>query len=171
MALPTPAIPVFIAGFAPQTADMNALIQSPFQFCTDSVNFRCEQTSGQAVAASTLTVITFNSVLEDPYSGYSSGTGAWTAPFSGNYEVLLTVGYGTVNGTCASSILVSGTTQYTLNEIATPSTNQGYSTCSFIVPMIGGLDFIQGQAFASASTNLSTAVGLRPSMEIKFISI
>jgi hypothetical protein len=171
MPVPLPAVPVFIAG-QPQTAStMTALITTPLTFCTDSILMRVQQNASQSIPATTLTVIHFDTLLEDPYSTWNATNWSFTAPFTGYYEVTLGVCTGIVNGTLASSVLISGTTQFTLNEVATPSTNPAYSCCTFIVPMVGGLDFVQGQVFASAAVSTSAAISFQSTMELKFISI
>ena len=170
MTLPAPGAPVFVAGAAPQVSDMTSLVTTPFTFCSVGVAARLEQRTVQAIAATTLTVISFDTVLEDPYSGWNAGSNSWLAPFSGYFEVTLTVGTAAVNGTVAASVVVTGN-QYTMGEIATPSTNEGNATCSFIVPMIAGFDFIQGEVFATSAVNTSTNVGLRSCMEIRFVSM
>jgi len=172
------AVPSFLAGYAPAPSDFDSWIQTPFAFATGKVVFRGQQTNtGQSLSSGTYTVIQLNSILEDPYGGYSSvATSAqpawsWLAPYDGWYEVTVTVSILNVAAHLEPALLLSGTTQYEAGAASTPASPSAGIVCAPIrVPMIGGLDYVQPQAWISAAATTEVGAGLNPVMEIAWIS-
>jgi len=171
--LPPPQIPVFPAGFGPLPADFNNWVQATLGFCTAGLLLRAEQQAGggQAITASTFTSITYDTVLEDPYQGWDPVNHKYVVPYTGWYEI--TMGYSIVSAsaTIEAVPIISGTTRYELSELTCVSNTLGGAGASLVVPLIGGIDSVRGQAWSSANvTTDTTAAGRFPWLEVTYIS-
>ena len=165
-----PAVPGFPAGYGPLPADFNTWVQATLGFLTTSVVFRAEQTSAQTIGTG-LTTLTFDTVLEDPYSGWAPGTNRWTAPYTGLYHVTVSCSIATAAIIFQTSLEVTGTTQYETTDVTLSGLTLGGGNAAAIVPLIGGSDYVTGiaQASSSSPTDVSSP-GRFPTMEIAFIS-
>lgn len=173
--LPPPAEPVFPAGYGPVTADMQAWAAQVLGYCANGIIFRAEQTTGQSLTGGTYAPLRYDSVLEDPFSGWSptatSGQAAWSwlAPWTGVFRV--TVGWTTtgVAGTCDTAVGVTGVNPTQENGGSpSPAGLPGGNSASFDVSLIGGADYLQllARCSANATTDAAGGVGLRPYVEI-----
>lgn len=169
--LPVPTEPVFPAGYPPVTSDFTGWVTDSLGFCTTGVVFRAEQTTAQSFSASTETVVTFNSVLEDPYGGWLAGSNAWLAPVSGWFAITSTIVIASNSGTLTNTIFLDGTTEYAASAVQTPSTVPGGSCATFWLPMIAGTDFVQILLFMTSAGNTDAGQGQRSTLEIEFVSI
>jgi hypothetical protein len=91
---PSPSIPVPIAGFGYQQADIISLWSNAAAFFQQRVVFRATQTVGSTTLphSAAITTIAYDTILEDPYSGWAETTASqWTAPFAGWHQVTITV--------------------------------------------------------------------------------
>jgi hypothetical protein len=168
MTFSPPAVPVFPAGYGPLPADFNAWVQATLGFQSDGVIFRAEQHTAQAFAAGT-TIITYDTVLEDPFSGWNAGSHQWLAPFTGLYRVTLTVVVNAVSTVLEPGIEVSGTTFIFSGENQV-TTLKGGASGSLLVPLIEATDFVQGVIAVSAAAVASTVNGLYSTIEISYES-
>jgi hypothetical protein len=171
MPLAPPPVPVFSAGAGYLPAGLNTLVQSSLGFQTAGIVFRAVQKTTQAITASTFTTLTMDTVLEDPYSGWNSGSNEWLAPFTGWYEITMAWSCGAAAATIEAVIAISGL-QYELEEVTVASAITGGAGASLgPVPLVGGQDFVQAQAWSSAGVSTSTASnGRQPWLEITFVS-
>lgn len=181
MTLPVaPAVPQIPAGYAPLAADMTAWVTTPFQFLTDGVLFRAQMQGGQALTGGSPTQVNLDTILEDPYGGWSAtATGSqaphsWLCPAgcSGWYEVSLT-------GMAASQ--TGATTQVgaqcwvdgALYEPASlgwgVSGHAGGASGAVQVPLLGGSDYVQMFILATTSVSTPTTAGQYPTMEITWL--
>jgi hypothetical protein len=164
-------VPIFPAGYPALPADFNTWVQAPFAFLTALVVFRAEQHTGQSISASTHTTITYDTVLEDPYAGWSAANHRWTAPFTGWYSITATAEVGTPSGTMdlAAAISVSGIVRYQL--ASTVVTINAAGTCvAFTAALVGGSDYVSGEIWTSAASTLNSTAGKYSALEITFIS-
>lgn len=173
-----PVIPYFPAGFRPLNSDFDNWIQAPLSFLTSKVVFRAEQSGALALTNNASTLVPFNSVLEDPLSGWNSGASQWLCPagYSGLYSVTLTV---SAQGNPSNPVLES--------RIGVDSAAQLYTTCKTVVgsggpaglasgsqpvQLFGGADSVQGYAYITgASGNVATGAGQRCQLTIEWISL
>lgn len=170
---PAASVPLFPAGYGPFPADLTAWITDNFGFLAQGPLFRAVQTTGGGQAlTSGFNVVAYNSVLEDPYSGWNATTHAWTAPVTGLYEVTIC---GCVNG---ASIWVGGAVQVSGGNAIQGSSDlsaaavTGGGLASVLVPLTGGSDFVQGGfAVSAAATTDTSSAGRQPSMEISLVSL
>lgn len=169
--LPLPVPPVFPAGYAPVVADFTNWVTDSLGFCTAGVMFRAEQQTAQSFSANTQTIVTFDTVFEDPYGGWSSGTHAWTAPVSGWYEVTSTLIIAASAGTLATQVFLSGTEQFTASAANVPAGNAGGAAAAWWVPMIAGTDFVQVRLLMTSAGATNATEGLRSTLEISFVSV
>jgi hypothetical protein len=172
-----PAVPVFPAGYGALPVNMDTWIQQSLGFAAQTSVFRALQTQAQALNNAATTTLTFDTILEDPTGSWSSaGTGSqaansWLAPWTGWYEINFGWQYTTAATVYVSSdILVDGLTpEYTLGAC----NGETGTTASYIVPLVGGVDYVQMLAFINTSaknTASALSVGQQANCEITFIS-
>lgn len=171
MTLYTPPLtPQFAAGYAPGPNDFGAWVQQTLGFQVQGIGFRAEQTITQAIGTSATTV-SYDTVLEDPWSGWVSATNRWVAPESGWYEITAFVSCATTSTILTPSVLITGSSGYTVDVATQSSAVLGGGTCFARVPMVGGADYVQIQASGSSgfSTDVSSA-GRFSTLEATFVS-
>jgi hypothetical protein len=164
-----PSNPVYPAGYAPVTADFNSLIQTPMQFTTGKIIFRVNQQTTQSVSSSGgYVTLKFDTVIEDPYAGWSSGSYEWVAPYDGLYEVSVFCSVATTAVNLQAGASLTGVPRMG-NQVQTTSSLLG-GACSWgVFAMIGGQDYIQGSVNTSVTfpTDVSS-LGRYPRMEIAY---
>lgn len=177
-----PPVPVFPAGYGPVTGDFTGWVQNPFSFLTGGVVFRGHQqvSGGQALTGGSYTIISYDTIDEDPYSGWSAaGTGSqpansWLAPYTGSYEITVWTSIMPQAVWVGSGVLVSGgVVAGVLTGQAVFGSTAGVSgSCAtFTAQLTGGADYIQGACTVAANaTTGTTAPGRYPSMEITYVS-
>ncbi len=170
MTYPPPLTPVFPAGYGDTPAGMDALIQAPLGFCATGIVFRAHQTISQTfTTAATWYALSFDTVDEDPWSGWNAGTNQWTPPASGTgwYEVTFSWSYASSLGFANSSIVVSGT-RYVTGQNASYSASGG----SYIVPLTGATDYVEADVRLSVAgrTSVVSSAGFQSAISIAFIS-
>ncbi len=167
--LAPPSIPVFPAGYAPVPGDFGNWVQSTLGFVTQKICFRAHQSVAQTLTSG---VVTLDVVDEDPYGGWTAGgSNKWTAPFTGWYEVTVTVMASAGSGWLSASMAVTGGTRFDGDSVLTTSGNTGGATASQYVPMIGGQDFVTPECHASGSFTTEVIVPGRCSdMQIVYLS-
>lgn len=86
-------IPMPIAGFGYQQADMANLWAGAAAFFQQRVVLRATQvtTATTLPSGGAITAIGYDNITEDPYQGWIAGNKQWAAPFSGWYQVNVTV--------------------------------------------------------------------------------
>ena len=79
---PLPVVPTFLPGSQPQAVDFTTLWFNTTSFLQNKIVFRASQTTTATSLPSTgvATVIAYDNVLEDPYSGWNGTTHIWTPP-------------------------------------------------------------------------------------------
>jgi hypothetical protein len=177
-AFPQPAIPVFPAGWQPLPGDMTSWIQDSFAFLSaGKLMLRGEQHTAQALTSAAVTWLSLDHILENPYGGWSpAGTGAqpassWLVPYTGWYEVTLTVPTANQALWCAGAVAVSGGTPQYGDMVPATGSDTGGCTASLIVPAYGAADYIQAGIFSSAAANTAVSTpGRYPSASITYVS-
>ena len=172
---PVPAAPVFPAGFAPAPVDMDNLVLVPLTFLSQKVMFRAQQEASQTLTGGAYTQVQYNTILEDPYSGWNSSTYVWLCPVgcSGWYEV-------TVNATAASIasstqqvqavLYLDGVINTTITATWAVNGRTSASSGSTMVYLSGGVDYIAGYTYAGASTTTPTTAGQYSMIEAVWVS-
>lgn len=172
---PQAFIPRFPAGFAPQQPDFTTLIQNNFSFITNRVVLRARLSTAQNFITGD-TVIAFNNIDEDPYSGWSStATGAqaansWLAPYTGLYEIHLRAGAISATEWSKPRVSVTGGGAVDLSGIANNGNGPGGANGFYTVAMLGGSDYIQGIVNLSTGVAAATNAGDQSMMEILYLS-
>lgn len=167
---PPPAVPQFPAGYAPQPSDMNGWVQSTFGFLTNNIIFRAEQHTAQALTAATTEVVQYNTILEDPFTGWvGSPSYYWLAPYSGWYEITATTEVSTSSVSVGAMIEITGNITYEVALLPTPAFPGGCSG-SYTVYLAGGSDYVQGIAYSSGTATLNSTAGRYSALEISFVS-
>jgi hypothetical protein len=167
--------PNFIAGYAPEQSDFNSWIQAPFSFLTTKVVFRARMTTAVSLSAG-FTQIPYNSILEDPYGGWSPGAGTWTCPAGcgGWYSVTLTAwsnNPGTNTDLLEAVLYLNGaiysetTAEWGVNGHASGTSG------SVIVALYGGQDAISGYVYSSAAVSTPITAGQYNTIEAVQISL
>lgn len=182
---PSPAVPVFPAGFTPQAADFNGWWFNTASFLQTRVVFRALQNNTVTTLPSShaAQVIQFDTVLEDPYSGWNSGTFLWQPPvgYSGWYHITFTL----LTNPPPSLADLYSTITFSGTPIWQSATVQGVqansqsgsiagSSATYRAYMAGGQTSVGGYGalFNSASsvTTFSNGSGLGSTMEIVWIA-
>jgi hypothetical protein len=167
---PPPALPVFPAGFAPQAPDFAGWVTATLGFQLQGVMFRAVQANAQALSSGG-TALSFDTVLEDPYSGWNAGSNQWLAPYTGWYQVdvFCSVAVAAVN--LQVSVVVDNLTAYSTSQAELSSTTSGGGPAFAWVNLVAGTDFVTAQATPSSNQNTDVShSGRQPSMNISFIS-
>jgi hypothetical protein len=180
---PQAIIPAFLAGYPPVPSVMDGWAQQPLQFLTQRPVFRGIQqlSGGQALSSGTFDALqvggTAGDILEDPYGGWSTVTTAdqpaWSylVPYTGLYEVTISVPIIGANIFLAAVIEVSGGTPFRLEDAQVISGIPGGCCGVLTVACTAGQDYIQaGTAVSGAATTDTTAAKVLPSLSIGYVS-
>lgn len=171
-----PVVPYFQAGFAPLNSDFDQWIQAPNAFLASKVVFRAELTNALALINGD-TLIPFDSILEDPFSGWASGSSEWLCPagYTGTYDVALTIScqpQGPQPVLQARVGVNSAAQEFTVDKAWVPASSvPGIASGSCQVQLYGGTDSVQGYAHLSATGNAVTTAGQRCQMTITWTSL
>lgn len=177
---PAPAIPQVPAGWRPSQADMDLWVTRPLSFLAQRANLRVQLTGGQSFTGGALNTIHFDTVLEDPYGGWSATvTGSqlafsWLCPpgCAGWYEVTLRAFTGNQASTTAQvipALALNGTLwQYGGGAWAVSGGDTG-AAGAVQVPLSPG-DYVQALILPSVSTTAPTTAGQLASMELTWVS-
>lgn len=179
--------PVIPAGLSPHgdqlTADLNNLIINPVKFCATGIFARLRQASGtQTLTANATSVLSYDTVDEDPYAGWSAtvtGTQAahsWQPPVGcgGWYMVHVSASLGTspADSVLRPVVLVTGAAQFAVECAKAPGSPE-IASGSALVYLLGGSDYVQGGVFFnSGSGNEPTSItaGYQSLMDISWES-
>ena len=171
-----PSVPVFNAGYGPEAADFDTWWYQTASFLQNRVVFRASQTT----TATSLpddgdaTTIEFDTVAEDPYSGWDGSTFLWTPPtgYSGWYQATLLIRTADVAANVDLRPLLTGTYSYQLSTVMGATFGAGVSG-TYVVYLVGGQDTIGGACQllnSSANVDTSTTSGQQSTFELVFIS-
>ena len=175
---PAPAPPQIPAGYAPVQADLTAWVTTPFSFLAGATLFRGQLQGTEALSGWTLAEL--DTVLEDPYGGWSAtATGSqaawsWLCPAgcSGWYEITLDGLTNAQSGTAEvwTALYVDGAAyQVASGSLGSTAVASG-SSGTIAVPLLGGSDYVSMYVYSSGSVSTPAAAGRYPSMEIAFVS-
>jgi hypothetical protein len=171
-----PSVPVFPAGYGPQAEDFYNWWYQTASFLQAGVVFRASQTTTATVLpdSGAATTIGFDTVAEDPYSGWDSGTFLWTPPagYSGWYQATLNVRTANVAVNVDLRPLLAGTYGYQLSTIMGATFGAGAGG-TYIVYLVGGQDTIGGACqLLNSDANVDTSItaGQQSTFELVWIS-
>jgi hypothetical protein len=181
MPQPAPPVPQIPAGWSPVQADLDLWVTNSFSFLAQPANARFQLGGGQALTGNALNIVHFDTVLEDPYSGWSATATAnqaawsWLCPAGcgGWYEVTMagfaaSQGSGTTNQLLTALILNGSLWQYASDDWAVASAPSG-SSGTVQVPLLPG-DYVQAAILPTASVSTGTTASELPSMELAWVS-
>lgn len=181
MPQPVPAVPQVPAGWKPVQADLDLWVTDSFSFLSQPANFRAQRAAAQSLTGGGYSLLQLDTVLEDPYSGWSATATAtqpawsWLCPAGcgGWYEATLSAftasqGSGTANVVLAALALNGILWQYGADDWAVASAPSG-SSGPVQVPLLPG-DYVQAWVFATASVSTPTTAGELPAMELAWVS-
>jgi hypothetical protein len=171
-----PSVPVFPAGYGPQALDFYNWWYQTAGFLQTGVVFRASQatTATSLPDSGAATTIEFDTVAEDPYSGWDSGTYLWTPPagYSGWYQATLTVRTADVGTDVDLRALLAGTYDINLSTVMGATTGGGCEG-TFIVYLVGGQDTVGGAAEllnSGSAVDTSIASGRQSTLELVLVS-
>lgn len=175
-----PAVPQIPAGYDPFQADFNAWVTTPFSFLASPAVFR-GQMQGAGTAASGWRLVPLDTVLEDPWGGWSATTTAnqpafsWLCPAgcSGWYEVSLaglSASQASATALIGAAVYVDGSLWQEAGFVWADDGNTGGASGSVPVPLQGGSDYVQMQLFTTLSVAFPATAGRYPYMELTWIS-
>jgi hypothetical protein len=179
MPQPAPPVPQIPAGWYPNQADFDTWITHPISFLSQPANFRAQHQAAKALSGFTL--IPCDTILEDPYSGWSAtSTGSqpafsWLCPAgcSGWYEATLsgfTANQGGSSDQVVTAIYLNGSIwQYGSDDWAVNGGDAGSSGAT-MGPLRGGFDYVQLYVFSTASVSTPAVAGQFPALELQWVS-
>jgi hypothetical protein len=172
----TPSVPDFLAGVGPQQSDMQSLWVNAATFYRTRVVFRATQTSTATTIPDTgaYTTIAFDTILEDPYSGWNATSHHWQAPagYSGWYLATACVFVVTAPVQSIIAINILGSAQVEPAS-AISCTGQAGVTCADYAFLAGGQDALTVQgALLNSSSSVTTSLntGYTSTFEVLWIS-
>lgn len=181
MPQPVPPVPGIPAGWKPVQADLDLWVTSSFSFLAQMPVFRAQHQAAQALTGGAFNLQHMDTVLEDPYGGWSAVLTAsqpawsWLCPAGcgGTYEASLTAqaasqGAGTTNQLVTSLWLNGANWMYGSDDWAVASAPSG-SSGPVQVPLVPG-DYVQFLVFPTQSVSTPTTAGELPAMELTWIS-
>lgn len=175
MAGTDPVAPNFIAGSGPVPSTFNAWVQAPFAFLTSKVVFRASLQGGQSLTGPGFNHLAYDTILEDPYGGWSSGTNTWTCPAgcSGWFDVTMTAFTGNQSGSSqVQAALYLNGSLYSQTSAVWGVAGHATGSCGSVpIALYGGQDAIGGWVYSTASVSTPTVTGEWPSMEVTWISL
>ena len=173
---PAPSVPVFAAGAAPTETTFNGWWYETAGFLQNKVVLRVSQSSAATTLPDTAaaTRIAYDTVLEDPYNGWSASTHLWTPPsgYSAWYQVTFTVRTAAIAGLVDLQPLLSGTYAYLLACVQGNSAGGGVSATN-VVYLVGGQDTVGGACeLLNSGSNVNTSItaGQQSTLEVTWIS-
>ena len=180
MPQPVPAIPQIPAGWRPDQADMDLWVTNSFSFLTRPVTFRAQLAGGQSLTGGAFNIAHLDTVLEDPYGGWSPVATAsqpafsWMCPAGGGgwYDVSLAAWAGNMADTTAlvaGALFLNGAIwAQGSGDWAVSGGNSG-SDGTLAVPLTPG-DFVQMTIFGTNSIAVPTTAGQLPAIELAWVS-
>jgi hypothetical protein len=174
---PAPSVPVFPAGAGLTETNFDSLWYDTAGFLQNRVVFRASQSSAATTLPDTgvATVIAFDTVLEDPYSGWNASTHAWEPPagYSAWYDVTLTIRTATLASLVNLRPVLGGTHSFTLSCVQ-GSSNHGAGICAtWSVYLVGGADNVSGACeLINSGSNVNTSVtsGQQSAIEVVWVT-
>jgi hypothetical protein len=173
-----PAVPQIPAGWDPVQADFNAWVTTPFTFLASRVMFRGQLQAAEALSGWTLAQL--DTILEDPYGGWSATvTGSqaaysWLCPAgcSGWYEITMTGETNPQTGTSEvwTALYVDGTAYQVASGSLGDTGNTSGSSGSIMVPLLGGSDYVQMYIYSASAVTAPATAGRYPAMEVSWLS-
>jgi hypothetical protein len=159
---------------------MDLWVTNSFSFLAQPAGFRGQRQAAQSVSGWTL--VQLDTVLEDPYGGWSATATAsqpawsWLCPAGcgGWYEATLS-GFAASQGSgsaiqLATALYLNGSVwQYGSDDWA-PASAPGGSSGSVQVPLLGGSDYVQLYVFTSAGVSTPAVAGEFPALELAWVS-
>jgi hypothetical protein len=175
-----PPVPQVPAGWGPVQADMTLWVTTPFSFLASPAVFRGELHAATGWTASTATLAPLDAIDEDPWAGWSAtATGSqaahsWLCPAgcSGYYEVTLTASTsspGTTTDQLQGIVYVDGAAYAVAAQGWGVNGHESGVTGSAIVPLLGGVDYVQLYVYSTAATSAPATAGQYPTMEIAWL--
>ena len=176
-----PSVPQIPAGYGPFPADMNAWITAPFTFLSTKAMFRGQLQGSQALGANANTLAKLDTISEDPYGGWSAtATGSqpawsWLTPpgCGGWYEITLTAltaSQGATPSAVGAVLFVSGSEYQVASMSPGVNGNTSGSAGPVLVPLTGGVDWLQMYIYSLEAVSTPATAGRFPSMEVSWIS-
>ena len=174
MPQPVPAVPAVAAGWGPLPADFTTWVTNPFSYLAQPVVFRAHRAAAQSLTGGAYNILALDTVDEDPYGGWSSGTHAWTCPAgcSGWYEATLSGFLNSQGGTSDQNVAVialNGALWSVGPDDWAPSSGDSGANGSVQVPLLAG-DTVQMWVFTTVSVSTPTTAGQLPAMELAWVS-
>lgn len=173
----TPITPVFNAGYGYEASDLNSLWMQTASFFQTRVVLRVSQTTTATSLpdSGAVTTIGFDNVLEDPYSGWDSGTHLWTPPagYSAWYQATITIRTVTLADLVDLRPVFAGTYSYALTTVEGNSNAGAGVSATFVVYLVGGQDTLGAACSllnSGSAVDTSLTAGQQSGLEIIYLS-
>jgi hypothetical protein len=174
---PVPAVPGIPAGWKPVQADVDFWVTDSFSFVAQPACFRAQLLAALALAGGSFTLLPFDTVLEDPYGGWSAvATGSqpaysWLCPAgcAGWYEASVSAFSTATTTQLAAALYLNGSAwAYPGDDWAVSGAGSG-TNGPVQVPLLAG-DYVQVYAYAGAAASTPATAAQYPAVELAWIS-
>lgn len=175
----TPSVPDFPAGSGPQQPQFQSWWTGPSTFFLDRIIARVTQQSSSTTLPDSGDAVTilFDTVVEDPYSGWDASTHSWFPPagYSGWYMVTLRVGIDNTAGANVALTLQLNTSYTTYPDLVWVNLPSGDCSACAALPVFltAGQDGVAGAASiqnSSSALSTVTTTGFYPTLEVVWLS-
>jgi len=174
-----PPVPQIPAGWGPVQADVNSWVTTPFGFLSGTTVFRGQLQGSKPLTANAWTVAQLDTILEDPYGGWSAtATGSqaaysWLCPpgCSGWYEVSVAGLAALASGTIltGAAVYLDGALWQEAAFLPGDVGDTSGASGAVPVPLQAGQDYVQLVIWTDAIVNTPAAAGRYPYMEISWV--
>lgn len=166
-----PPVPFnWTAGFFPQYTDFNTDIRDAFTFLTKKTVFRARQSTVQSIANNSITALNLQTVTEDTYSGWNSGTFTYTVQETGLYQISgCYYSNGATTGIGQVYLIQTGGPAVCGGSVNIPSGTDWGSPLLMTLFLVGGVDTIQlagSQTSGGALNTFQAGINQASYMEI-----
>lgn len=177
-----PVVPQFPAGYAPVVGDFDTWWYQTASFLQNKIVARLAQTTATTSlpTSGAQTLITLDTALEDPYSGFSASTHYWTPPtgYSAWYGVTATLQMNNTTALIDVSPALSiqsspAYSSFTPQVLQISTSGNGGASITYRVYLNGGVQSVgltAGLFNASAAISTSITAGQQSTLEIVWIS-
>jgi len=168
-----PIVPVFPAGYAPVPADFDNWIQEPFEWLTSKPVFRAEYHGTLSLPATTRTTIPYDTIGDDPYSGWNATSHYWTPPPQGSgwYEISTTAfatNPGSATQQLVAAVYLNGALYF--QSTCWGATGHACGTTMAVIAYLTAGTQVQGNIYSQVTTSTTATAGQYPTMEIVWLS-
>jgi hypothetical protein len=160
MSLAPPKPVTWQAAQFPAAADFNTQIRDAFTYLTKKTVFRAYQSTVQSMPNAAITAINLQTVTEDTYAGWNSGTFTYTVQATGLYQISgCYYANGGASGIAQVYVTQGGVPAACGGSVNIPTGTGWGSTLLMTLFLVAGTDTIQLAGYQNTGAALNTFAG------------